>query len=104
MSLSHVRPRHMLSVAALSALFIAGCGGETTDITAAVKDTNNTLDGAATLKCPDEVDGGEGTKFDCTLTGKGGKSAEVQLKLGKDSIAPVSEKKYVSTLESVTGG
>ncbi len=96
--------RHALSVVLLAGLFAAGCGGQTTDISAAVDDTNKTLDGAATLSCPKEIDGGEGTKFDCKLKGKAGETATVNLKVGKDSIAPVSEKEYVSALGKVTGG
>ena len=61
---------------------MTGCGGETTDISAAVDDTNKNLDGAATMACDDEIDGGEGTKFDCTLKGtEGGKTETVQIKI-----------------------
>ena len=93
----------MLSGAACAALFAVGCGGETTDITAAVDDTNKTLkpDGAS-IDCPDTVDGGKGTKFDCTVEGaESGKSEKIQLKVIKDGIAPVSEEKYVAALQSV---
>ena len=103
MPLSRVRLRHTLSLAALTPLLVAGCGGETTDISAAVDDTNKNLDGTATMACDDEIDGGEGTKFDCTLKGKGGKTETVQIKIIKDGIAPVSEKAYVASLEKVTG-
>ena len=95
--------RHTLSLVAIAPLLVIGCGGEKTDITAAVDDTNKNLQGAATIDCPDEVDGGEGTKFDCTLKGKGGKTATVQIKIIKDGIAPVSEKSYVTSLEKVSG-
>ena len=105
MHIHRVRPRHTLSLVALAPLFAIGCGGETTDISAAVADTNKNLQGAAKLTCPKEIDGGEGTEFECTLKGsKSGKTATVNLKVGKDSIAPVSEKEYVGTLEKVTGG
>jgi len=104
MPLSRVRLRHTLSLAALTPLLVAGCGGETTDISAAVDDTNKNLQGAATLKCDDEIDGGEGTEFDCTLKGdKGGATETVKIKIIKDGIAPVSEKAYVASLEKVTG-
>ena len=51
----------------------------------------------------DEIDGGEGTEFDCTLKGKGGKTETVKIKIIKDGIAPVDEKAYVSSLQKVTG-
>jgi hypothetical protein len=104
MSLPHIRPRHSLSVIALGALFVVGCGGETTDISAAVDDTNKNLQGAAKLDCADEIDGGEGTKFDCTIKGtKSGKTEKVNLKIEKNGIAPVSEKDYVAALQKVAG-
>jgi hypothetical protein len=104
MSLTNLRARHSLSVLALSALFVVGCGGEKTDISAAVDDTNKNLQGAATLDCADEIDGGEGTEFDCTLKGKeSGKTETVKLKIEKDGIAPVKEKDYVTALQKVAG-
>jgi len=103
MRLHPIRARHCLPLIAATALIAIGCAGETTDISAAVDDTNKNLQGAATLSCDDEIDGGEGTEFDCTLKGKGGKTATVKLKIIKDGIAPVSEKAYVSSLEKVTG-
>lgn len=96
--------RHALSLVAIVPLVAVGCGGETTDISAAVDDTNKNLQGAATLDCPKEVDGGEGTKFDCTVKGKGGKTAKVNLKVGKDSIEPVSQKEYEAAVTKVAGG
>ncbi len=104
MPLSRVRLRHTLSLAALTPLLVAGCGGETTDISAAVDDTNKNLQGAATLDCEDEVDGGEGTEFDCTLKGKkSGESETVKIKIIKNGIAPVNEKAYVASLQKVAG-
>ncbi len=104
MPLPTLRARHSLSVLALSGLFVIGCGGETTDISAAVDDTNKNLQGAAKLDCADEIDGGEGTEFDCTLKGtKSGKTETVNLKIEKDGIAPVSEKDYVAALQKVAG-
>jgi len=98
-----IRLRNAISLVAVAPLFAVGCGGETTDISAAVDDTNKNLQGAATLSCDDEIDGGEGTKFDCTLKGKGGKTETVSIKIIKDGIAPVSEKAYVASLQKVTG-
>ncbi|HEX5909752.1 MAG TPA: hypothetical protein VFY44_04610 [Thermoleophilaceae bacterium] len=104
MPTTQIRLRHTLPVLALTAAFAVGCGGETTDISAAVDDTNKNLQGAAKLDCADEIDGGEGTKFDCTLKGtKSGKTETVNLKIEKDGIAPVDEKDYVAALQKVAG-
>jgi hypothetical protein len=104
MSLSKAGLSSTLSVTAVAALFAVGCGGVTTDITAAVKDTNNNLKGqGAKMTCPDTVDGDTGTKFDCTLKGtETGESAKVHLKLIKDGIAPVSQQDYVSAVKQVS--
>jgi hypothetical protein len=104
MPLSKAGLSSTLSVTAVAALFAVGCGGVTTDITAAVKDTNTNLKpNGVTMTCPDEVDGDTGTKFDCTLKGtKSGKSEKVNLKLIKDGIAPVSEQEYVTALKRVS--
>jgi len=106
MPFEHVGLRRTLSVVAVSAftaVFAAGCGGETTDISAAVDATNENLKAnGVTLDCPKEVDGGEGTKVDCTLKGaKSGESAPLQVKVGKDSIVPVDEKKYEETVTRI---
>jgi hypothetical protein len=102
MPLHHAGIRRALPVLALGAVFAAGCGGQTTDITAAVADSNKTYKGEASFDCPDKVDGGQGTKFDCTLKGtKSGKSAPIKLKLTKDGIAPLSQKQLADTLQRV---
>ncbi len=72
-------------------------------MSAAVDDTNKNLQGAATMSCDDTIDGGEGTEFDCTLKGKGGKSETVKIKIIKDGIAPVNRKQFESTLQKVAG-
>jgi hypothetical protein len=54
----------------------AGCGEKRTDITAAVADFNSQFGGVFVLDCPDEVDGGEGTTFDCTLSSAEGEVSE----------------------------
>jgi hypothetical protein len=78
-----LKPRHMLSVAGLALVFAVGCGGETTDVSAGTADFNKELaQEGSKLDCPKEVDGGEGTEFECTLTGKGGEE-KVKLKVVK---------------------
>ncbi|MDQ4142659.1 MAG: hypothetical protein M3198_02780 [Actinomycetota bacterium] len=63
-----------------------GCGGETTDISAGVKDANSELaPRRAELRCPKEVEGGEGTVLSCDLKGtKTGKSTKVAMKVVKE--------------------
>lgn len=73
-------------VAALSVV-AAGCGGEKTDVSQGVDKLNSQIlsQQGAELDCPDEVDGGEGATFDCTLKAtKGGKSADVKMKIVKE--------------------
>lgn len=68
------------------ALAAAGCGGETTDVSAGVTNLNG-LSSKRDIQfdCPDEVDGGEGTEFDCTVKNtKTRKMASVKLKVVKE--------------------
>ena len=64
----------------------AGCGGEKTDVSQGVDELNNVLSQqGAELDCPDEVDGGEGATFDCTMKSTGGgESAQVKMKIVKE--------------------
>ena len=79
-----IKPRYMLSVAGLALVFAVGCGGETTDVSAGTDDFNKELAAeGASLDCPKEVDGGEGTEFECTLKGESGKTSKVKLKVVK---------------------
>ena len=81
-----IKPRYMLSVAGLALVFAVGCGGETTDVSAGTDDFNMELaQEGSKLECPKEVDGGEGTEFECTLKGKGGQSEKVKLKVVKQN-------------------
>jgi hypothetical protein len=97
--------RRTLALFAVVALFVVGCGGTTTDISAAVDDTNNSLkQDNVTIDCPDEVDGGEGTKFECTLKGtKSGKTEKIEAKVIKDGIAPVDQAGYEEAVARVSG-
>jgi hypothetical protein len=95
--------RSVLAAGAVAAALFTGCGGTTTDITAAVDDTNKNLAPDATIDCPDTVDGGEGTEFDCTLKGsKSGKTKTVKVKVIKDGIAPVSQADYEAAVAEVS--
>ena len=73
-------------VAALSVVAI-GCGGEKTDVSQGVDKLNSQVlsQQGAELDCPDEVDGGEGATFDCTMKSTGGgESAKVKMKIVKE--------------------
>lgn len=75
----------ILAVAA--AALVAGCGGEKTDVSAGIDKLNSQIlsQQGAELDCPDEIDGGEGTEFDCTMKAlEGDASAPVKMKVVKE--------------------
>jgi hypothetical protein len=78
-----------LALACAAAVVAVGCGGETTDVSGGVENLNKQLTDqgiAAQLDCPDEVDGGEGTEFECTLKSEDGSTEEkVDLKVEKEN-------------------
>ena len=77
-------PFCILAVLAVLAAVAAGCGGERTDVSQGIDEFNTQVlqPQGAQLDCPDEVDGGEGTTFDCTVKStKGDESAPVQMKI-----------------------
>jgi len=62
-----------IAVALALTVGLAACGGDKTDVSKPVEDLNATLKAAkVTLNCPKEVDGGEGTDFECTFKGPKG--------------------------------
>ncbi|HEX8744263.1 MAG TPA: DUF4333 domain-containing protein [Thermoleophilaceae bacterium] len=77
-----------VALACLAALGVAGCGGEKTDVTAGVDNLNERLSQQsipAKLQCPDEVDGADGTEFDCTLEAtEGDKKEKIKMEISKD--------------------
>ena len=99
----------ILAVAA-SAAFAAGCSTEVTDVSEGVDQLNSQdlAQRGAELDCPTEVDGGEGTTFDCTMKSTGGgKTADVQLKIvdseGELAVTPADQAKFDKTLEQIGG-
>ena len=76
-----------LALFSTTAIVAAGCG-EKTDVSGGVDNLNERLTQQgipAKLECPKEVDGGEGTKFECTLkANEGDKSAKVQMQVQKE--------------------
>jgi hypothetical protein len=77
-----------LALVSAAAAFAAGCGGEKTDVSGGVDNLNERLTQQgipAKLNCPKEVDGGEGTKFECTLkANEGGKEEKIQMEVQKE--------------------
>lgn len=104
-----LKARHMLSVAGLSLVFAVGCGGEKTDVSAGTEDFNKELSAEGSkLECPKEVDGGEGTEFECTLSGQGGKESKVKLKVVKEgedlAVDVVDRAAFDNARQEVAGG
>lgn len=77
-----------LTLLVATAAFAVGCGGEKTDVSGGVDNLNERLTQQgipAKLECPKEVDGGEGTKFDCDLKAtQGDKSEKVEMEVQKE--------------------
>jgi len=97
--------RRLLAVSVVAGALLAGCGGEETDISGAIADSNKNLaQNGVTLDCPKKVDGGDGTKVKCTLTGKdGGKEVPVELKVQGGSIVPVDQAAYEKAVHEASG-
>jgi hypothetical protein len=111
MTFSNLARRYgTLAVAATGIVLVAGCGGTKTDVSAGVKDINDSVLAAqgAKLECPKEIDGGEGATFDCKLkSADGSKSADVKLKVakqGKDLAVDIAdENQFKQALTQVAG-
>jgi hypothetical protein len=77
-----------LALATVTAAVAAGCGGEETDVSGGIDSYNERLTQQgipAKLDCPDKVDGGEGTEFECTLKAdQGGKSEKIKMEIQKE--------------------
>ena len=91
-----------LALTAFIAAVASGCGGEKTDVSKGIDSYNERLTQQgipAELDCPDQVDGGAGTEFDCTLKAtEGDKSAKVKFEVrkeGKDLIVIEKDQKAV---------
>ena len=90
------------------AAFAVGCGGEKTDVSQGVDKLNSQVlsQQGATLDCPDEVDGGEGATFDCTMKSTSGdQTAEVKMKIVKEdgdlAVDIADEKQFEEALKKV---
>ncbi len=98
----------ILAPLAVAAAIAAGCGGDKTDVSQGVEELNQTFgQSGVKIDCPDEVDGGEGTEFECTLSGNG-KEEKVKLKVvkqGDDLAVDVADQAdFQRKLGSVAGG
>lgn len=103
-TMTRLRSSLLAAVAALA----VGCSGERTDISEGVDKLNTQVLGpqGAKLDCPGEVDGGEGTKFDCTMRSTSGdRSAPVQMQIveqdGDLAVDLADEKQFDAALEKV---
>lgn len=89
--------------------FLAGCGGEKTDVSGGVDQLQSQVlePIGVTIDCPDEVDGGEGTDFDCTLSGEGGE-VETTLTVDKEGddlvVNPADQAAYEAAVQEAAGG
>ena len=101
-----------LTVATVVVVVAAGCGGEKTDVSGGVDNLNERLTQQgipAKLECPKEVDGGEGTEFECTLkANQGGKEEKLTMEVqkeGGDLVVDVKDQaQFEKALASVAGG
>jgi hypothetical protein len=100
-----------LALVSITAVVAAGCGGEKTDVSGGVDNLNERLTQQgipAKLDCPKEVDGGEGTEFECTLkANEGGKEEKLQMEVqkeGDDLVVDVKDQAaFERALQSVAG-
>jgi predicted small secreted protein len=102
-----IKPLLCILVVAAAA-FATACGTERTDVSAGVDQLNSQVLSAQGLEadCPDEVEGGAGTEFECTLKAtSGGGEQKVKLKiveeegeLAVDRADPAAFDKAVSEL------
>jgi C-terminal processing protease CtpA/Prc len=97
--------RRLLAVSVVAGALIAGCGSQESDLSGAIADSNKNLaENGVTLDCPKKVDGGDGTKVKCTLTGKDtGKKVPVEVKVKGDSIVPVDQAAYEQAIHEASG-
>jgi hypothetical protein len=101
-----------LALVTVTAVVAAGCGGEKTDVSGGVDNLNERLTQQgipAKLECPKEVDGGEGTDFECDLKAdKGGKTQKIQMQVqkeGDDLVVDVKDQQaFEKALAAVAGG
>jgi hypothetical protein len=106
-----IRARIALALLATTALVVAGCGGEKTDVSKGLDNLNERLTQQgipAKLECPDEVDGGEG-EFDCTLKAEeGDREQKIRMEIykeGKDYVVDVKDQPaFERAIVTVAGG
>ena len=81
-------PRVCLVALAVTAAVGAGCGATRTDVSQGVDELNRRVlePQGARLDCPDEIAGGEGATFDCTMRSTNGNAtAPVKMKITKEN-------------------
>ena len=96
-----------LAVVAALSVAAGACGEKRTDVSGGVDELNSQISQrGAEMDCPDEVDGGAGATFDCTLRAKNGsKTADVKMKIveeGEDlAVNFVNPTQFAKALETV---
>jgi hypothetical protein len=102
----------LLALLSTVAVAAAGCGGDKTDVSAVVDTYNDRLSQRGflgRLECPDEVEGREGTEFECTLRAEqGGQTEKVTMEIrkeGDDIIAMEKDpQEFERAVQTVAGG
>ncbi|MDQ3741779.1 MAG: DUF4333 domain-containing protein [Actinomycetota bacterium] len=97
-----------LGVLAALAALLTGCAGTKTDVSDGIEDLNRRelAPLGAEIDCPDEVDGAEGTEFECTLKGtQGDETRKVRLKIverdGDLLVAPAQDAEFDRAVSQV---
>jgi hypothetical protein len=99
------------ALAMLVAVVAAGCGGNKTDVSQGVDSYNERFSQQGypvRFDCPKEVDGGDGTEFDCDLKAtEGDKKAKVKMEVkkeGEDLVVDVKDQAaFEKALAQVAG-
>ena len=99
--------KNLLSLPVLLAVLAAGCGTEKIDVSGGVENLNSQFAGSGvSIDCPKEIEGGEGTEFDCTLKAAG-TSEKVKLKVVKEEgelkVGAANQAEFDKAVEKVAG-
>jgi Domain of unknown function (DUF4333) len=100
--------RACLLALAAAAATAAGCGATRTDVSEGVDQLNERVlaPQGAKLDCPQEVDGGEGATFECTMRSTtGDASAPVEMRIetegGELAVAVANDAQFDAAIEKV---
>jgi ABC-type glycerol-3-phosphate transport system substrate-binding protein len=104
---NRARRSSLVLAPAVLALGLAACGNSH-DITGATDTFNKALASTGVkLDCPDTVDGGEGTTFNCTVIGRNGSKQTVAMKIVKENgelkVDPQNTAQFKAALVKASG-